>query len=59
MAGVAVPQLRMSRSALKAVRIFNADRLRWLDEAASLGPLVRLSFGPFVCVWVLSDRRYA
>lgn len=59
MSTVTAPVLRTDRSARKAARIFNQDRLRWLDEAQSLGPFVRLRFGRFLSVWVLSDAETA
>ncbi len=43
---------------IKALRLFDADRLRWLDEAAALGPLVSLRMGP-VKVWVVTDAEAA
>lgn len=55
MAGEVRPTLLIDRSPLRAARVFNSDRLRWLDEAASLGPLVRVPFGPVLSLWVLSD----
>jgi cytochrome P450 len=48
------PELRVDRSLLKALRLFDGDRLRWLDEAAGLGPLVGLRMGP-VRLWVVTD----
>jgi cytochrome P450 len=52
------PELRVDRSLTKALKRFDADRLRWLDEAAALGPLVALKMGP-VKVWVLTDAEAA
>ncbi len=48
------PELRIHRSILKALKLFDADRLRWLDEAAALGPVVALRMGP-VKTWVITD----
>jgi cytochrome P450 len=50
----APPVIRVHRSLMKGLRIFDADRLRWLDEAAALGPLAGLRMGP-VTTWVVSD----
>lgn len=47
-------ELRVDRSIPRALRAFDSDRLRWLDEAAALGPLTALRFGQ-VRTWVLSD----
>ena len=54
----APPELRVHRSVFKAFRLFDADRFRWLDEAASIGPVVALRMGP-VKVWVVSDAEVA
>ena len=54
----AVPELTVHRSIVKALRLFDADRLRWLDEAASIGPVVALRMGP-VKVWVITDAGVA
>jgi cytochrome P450 len=48
------PELKVHRSVTQALKIFDADRLRWLDEAAAAGPLVTLRMGP-VKVCVLTD----
>ncbi len=37
---------------------FDADRLRWLDEAAALGPVVALRMGP-INMWVITDADVA
>jgi cytochrome P450 len=47
-------ELTIDRSIPRALRAFDSDRLRWLDEAAALGPLTALRFGR-VRTWVLSD----
>jgi cytochrome P450 len=54
----AAPVVKMHRSVTKALRMFDADRLRWLDEAASLGPVVALRMGP-VNTWVITDPNVA
>jgi cytochrome P450 len=48
------PELTIDRSVTKALAKFDANRLRWLDEAAALGPLVALRMGP-VKVWIVTD----
>jgi hypothetical protein len=48
------PELKVHRSITKALKLFEADRLRWLDEAAAKGPLVALRMGP-VKTWVVTD----
>jgi cytochrome P450 len=48
------PKLTVDRSFVRGLSAFNRDRLRWLDEAAALGPLVRLQFGQ-VNSWVVTD----
>lgn len=50
----AVPELKVHRSVFRALKLFDADRLRWLDEAAAAGPLTALRMGP-VKVWVVTD----
>lgn len=52
------PEVRIHRSITKALRLFDADRLRWLDEATALGPLTALRFGP-VRTWVVTDPEAA
>jgi cytochrome P450 len=52
------PELRVHRSLTKALRLFDADRLRWLDEAAAIGPVVALRMG-VVKVWVVTDAELA
>lgn len=54
----APPELRIDRSATKALRLFSEDTLRWVDEAAALGPLAGLRFGPMT-IWVLTDADAA
>jgi hypothetical protein len=46
-----VPEIQVHRSTIEGLKLFDVDRLRWLDEAAALGPLVALRLGP-VRVWV-------
>jgi len=41
----AAPELRVHRSITKALKLFDADRIRWLDEAASIGPVVAFADG--------------
>jgi cytochrome P450 len=53
-----VPDVRVHRSLTKALRLFDADRFRWLDEAVSIGPLVALRMGP-VRVWVVTNADLA
>ena len=50
----AAPELKIHRSLTKALKLFDADRLRWLDEAAAAGPVVALRMGP-VKTWVVTD----
>ncbi len=52
------PTLRIEGSLRRALAAFDADRLRWLDAAAALGPLTGLRLGP-ATVWVLSDPEAA
>jgi cytochrome P450 len=40
------PEITVHRSLLKGLKIFDAERFRWLDEAAALGPLATLKLGP-------------
>jgi cytochrome P450 len=44
---MALPELRVHRFLPAALRIFDADRLGWLDRAAALGPVAALRLGPF------------
>jgi len=52
------PQLKVHRSLTKGLKLFDANRLRWLDEATALGPVVALRMGP-VNTWVISDADIA
>jgi cytochrome P450 len=52
------PIVRVDRSIRRGLRAFDADRFRWLDEAAALGPVTGLRFGP-VNAWVVSDAALA
>ena len=52
------PELNVHRSVIKGLRLFDADRLRWLDEAAATGPVVALRMGP-VKTWVITDTEVA
>src|SRR5450432_4038539 len=52
------PTVRIDRKLRRGLAAFDADRLRWLDEAAALGPIAGLRLGP-ATVWVLSDAEAA
>jgi len=52
------PVVRVDRSLRRGLRAFDTDRFRWLDEAAALGPVTGLRFGP-VNAWVVSDAALA
>ena len=52
------PEVKLHRSVFKALKLFDADRFRWLDEAAALGPVAALRMGP-VRVWVITDAEIA
>lgn len=52
------PELKIHRSITKALKLFDADRLRWLDEAAAAGPVAALKMGP-VKVWIVTDPEVA
>jgi cytochrome P450 len=52
------PTVRIDRSIRRALATFDADRLRWLDEAAALGPIAGLRLGP-ATTWVVSDPEAA
>lgn len=53
-----LPEIVIGRRANPALRAFNADRLRWLDEAAAAGPVTSLRLG-FVRMWVVTDPDIA
>ncbi|MBK5288275.1 MAG: cytochrome P450 [Acidimicrobiia bacterium] len=53
-----IPVVRIDRSLLRSLRVFSNDRLRWLDEAAALGPVAGLRFGPST-VFVVTDAELA
>lgn len=55
---VTPPTLRIDRSLRRSLRLFDQDRLRWLDEAAALGPLVNLKMG-FANTWIVTDPDVA
>jgi cytochrome P450 len=48
----------VDRRLFTALRKFDAERLRYLDEAAAAGPFTRLRYGP-VSTWVLTDAEIA
>jgi cytochrome P450 len=52
------PELKIHRSVTKALKLFDADRLRWLDEATAIGPIVVLRMGP-VKTFVVTDADAA
>src|SRR4051794_39121948 len=52
------PELKIDRSIPKALKLFSEERFRWLDEAASIGPLVGLRMGP-VRTWIVTDPDVA
>src|ERR1700730_2391067 len=54
----AAPTVRVDRAIRRSLQAFDRDRLRWLDDAAALGPIAGLRFGP-TTVWVLSDPEAA
>jgi cytochrome P450 len=56
--GSDAPTLRIDRSLRRALRRFEEDRLRWLDEASALGPLAGLQLGP-ATAWVVTDPALA
>ncbi len=53
-----LPTFRIDRSLLGSLRAFSEDRLRYLDEAAALGPVTALRFGRST-VYVVSDAEVA
>jgi len=53
-----LPTLRVGRWLFKALDVYNADRLTWMEKACGLGPLVRLLVGP-VMLLVISDPDVA
>ncbi len=53
-----VPELKIHRSVTKALKLFDADRFHWLDEATAIGPLVALRMGP-VRTFVVTDPEVA
>jgi cytochrome P450 len=53
-----VPVVRIDRSLRRSLRTFDEDRLHFLDEAAALGPVAGLRFGPST-VYVVSDAELA
>jgi cytochrome P450 len=53
-----LPELKVHRSALKALRLFDADRLGWLDRATALGPVVAMRLGR-IPTWVITDPNVA
>jgi enediyne biosynthesis protein E7 len=50
----AAPELKVPGFITKALKLVDADRLRWLDEAATAGPVVALRIGP-VRNWIVTD----
>lgn len=50
-----VPVMQFHRSLIKALRVYNSDRLGWMETAAAKGPIVGFRFGPITPVYVVSD----
>lgn len=48
------PEITIHRNPIKALGLFNEDRLRWLDRAMDEGPVTALRFGP-IRTWVVTD----
>ena len=53
-----LPELKVHRSPVAGLRLFDADRLGWLDRAAALGPVVAMRMGP-IRTWVVTDPDLA
>jgi cytochrome P450 len=54
-----VPTLRIDRSLTRSIRLYKEDPLRWVGEAAGMGPIVALRFGPLTPTYVLNDPDVA
>ncbi|HEY1650548.1 MAG TPA: cytochrome P450 [Acidimicrobiales bacterium] len=50
-----VPTIRLDRSLTRSIARYREDPLRWLGEAAGMGPIVALRFGPITPTYVLND----
>src|ERR1700680_728602 len=53
------PTLQIDRSLTRALRIYNSDRLGWMEKARDAGPIVGLKFGPITPMFVVSDPEAA
>jgi cytochrome P450 len=57
--GGSVPTLRIDRSLTRSIRLYREDPLRWVGEAAGMGPIVAFRFGPVTPTYVLNDPDVA
>ena len=54
-----VPTLRIAGSIRRSVQLLNKDPLRWFSEAAEMGPIVAMAFGPVTANYIVNDPEAA
>lgn len=54
-----VPTLRIAGSIRRSVQLLNEDPLRWFSEAAEMGPIVAMAFGPVTANYIVNDPEAA
>jgi cytochrome P450 len=57
--GGCLPTLRIDRSLTRSIRLYSEDPLRWIGQAAGMGPIVALRFGPITPTYVVNDPDLA
>jgi cytochrome P450 len=57
--GGRLPTLRIDRSLTRSIRLYSEDPLRWVEEAAEMGPVVALRFGSITPTYILNDPDVA
>ena len=57
--GGSLPTLRIDRSLSRSMKLYSDDPLRWFGQAAEMGPIVAIKFGPITPTYVLNDPEVA
>ena len=57
--GGRLPTLRIDRSLTRSIKLYREDPLRWIGEAAGMGPIVAFRFGPVTPTYLLNDPDVA
>jgi cytochrome P450 len=57
--GTRPPSLRIDRSLTRSLRRYSEDPLRWVGEAAEMGPIVGIKFGHVTPTYLVNDPEIA